>query len=55
MAAAATFNTLQLLDKPGAPIAIWTVKPLIPKHHCANGVTKHVWPRVKTLPTWQNT
>jgi len=31
-----------------------TVKPLTPKHHCANGVTKHVWPRVETLPTREN-
>ena len=58
VAAAATFTTPQLVDKPGARRAMFnyfgfktmsTLKPLTPKHHCANGVTKHVW------PTWQNT
>ena len=52
MAAAATFTTPQLVDKPGARHAMWkyfgfktmsTVKSLTPKHHCANGVTKHDW------------
>ena len=58
MAAAATFTTPQLVEKPGAQSATWNYFGFgtnRPKHYCANGVTKHVWPRVETLPTWQNT
>ncbi len=52
---AATTLQLVLYGITSALKQMGMVKPLTLKHHCANGVTKHVWPRVETLPTLQNT